>query len=471
MYELVMQIGIQESAKGVSRLGGTRQKKDEVNFSVAGDEGTVEDYEHFLGSETGREPETRKLHVANILENIVATLRAQMRQGITKEDSEETSADLDAWRYREEAEREAAETGDSEVETDLPSAEVLEKEHRKVHRTYIRLVQGLRQRCECLRDHPTTIGPEEFWRLDAVNLLLLHGCERSIEDAKDCGPVVIPQDIMSDYLTAVAIFLGRVRATSGISVGNGPLLQWATVDQSDAKVVQTALTTCAVLIGLAAVCRQTDQEKTKGLPDYIRHNDILVVRCFAALLRLNLLPLRDMFIEEVRHSAWLGNLGCDALERLFANASSFARSVLRYEDQFQIEQACKPLINVNPGDWVCTADSGVTECVRKSPTDIDIAMIGQPESGKERKVDASRIQRVNLPSRERSKGKSVLEDELDWLLPYTDQDFDEWRNLITPDLERAYLFALFKVTKHANSQQLRNEAARVVEERSRRPSK
>ena len=78
-------------------------------------------------------------------------------------------------------------------------------------------------------------------------------------------------------------------------------------------------------------------------------------------------------------------------------------------------------------------------------------------------------QPVNIASREPAKPLSVV-DELDYLLPYTDQDFEEWRDVIMPQLEGAYSTALLKASRHARSLQLRSEASRLLEENLVLPS-
>jgi hypothetical protein len=115
-----------------------------------------------------------------------------------------------------------------------------------------------------------------------------------------------------------------------------------------------------------------------------------------------------------------------------------------------------------PGDWVCTAVSGVTVAVSVSNSTVEIAMIGHPDNEDWfREVDSAHVVRTNIPTKVRVRCDYVA-DELDYLLPYTDGDFEEWRDLIMPHLERGYVITLSKIAKGARSSLLRKEASKLL---------
>jgi hypothetical protein len=471
--ELVIKIGLQESNESTHQTAGARPSSEHPRSSKAEAEETVEDYEYFLGDSRGQEDDTKGRHDSSLLEDIVATLRKQVFRGVTTEDGEEAAGDLDTWRYREEVDRAAAESGASEAESDLRDPETLEREHARIRRAYVRLMRALSRRYEWLRDQRKAIRPEEFWRLDAVNLLLLDGCGRVFGQAADCVPVVTPEDIMHNYLPAVAVFLGRIRVLRNQKEASGPLVEWAQADCADARIVNTARSTCGLLTALAAHRRQQmrhtlDEDALGEWPDY---TEIVVVRCLAALLRQGLLPTHYEFSEAASKSSWLVSIGCSRLGETFDDLCRCARTAVRYEDQFAVERASYSSRDIRTGDWVCTAISGVTEVVEVSGRNVTIAMIGQPDTDEDwyRKVRSDCLQPVNVPSRSPPKPLSVV-DELDYLLSYTDEDFEDWRDVIMPHLKDAYSTALLKASRHARSYQLRNEASKLLGEHLVLPS-
>lgn len=200
------------------------------------------------------------------------------------------------------------------------------------------------------------------------------------------------------------------------------------------------------------------------LGEWSHYTEIVVVRCLAALLRQKLLPEPDEVSEVAKKSAWLASIGFSKLGKVFDELCRCAHTAVRCEDQFLAGESPRYLQdNLRTGDWVCAAISGVTEVVEVSGQGVTIAMIGQPDTDEDwyHKVKSENLQPVHIPSRRPSKPLSVV-DELDYLLPYTDQDFEEWRDVVMPQLEGAYSTALLKASQQARSLQLRREAARLL---------
>jgi hypothetical protein len=465
--ELVIKIGLHDNAEKPAGKDGMTRGKKQVKAPDPDGDAIVGDYEDFVSDAEDDRREANESQARNFLEDVVATLRAQIMRAVTKDDDKEDEAgNRDSWRYREESEREAAESGASETPHHLSDLEALEQEHSRVHRAYVRLMSGLNRRYESLRSHGKEISTDEFWRLDAVNLLLLDGCGRLLEEAHDLGPVLAPEDVMHEYLPAVAVFLGRIRVIGSSSDGIGPLLDWAQMDQSDAGIMNTLRSTCALLTGLVAHWRQEMQPTfdDESLAEWSHYTEIVVARCLAAILRRTPLPTQEEIFAVADRSTWLASIGCNPLGEVFKDLCRLARSIVRCEDHFTVERIPHSPQDLSPGDWVCAASCGVTEVVRVSGSQIQIAMIGQSDTDEEwfREVESNSLQRTNIPTKVRQKDVEVAK-ELDHLLAYDDQDFEEWRDLIMPQLLRSYLVPLQKVRQRARSSQLRNEAARQLE--------
>ena len=80
-----------------------------------------------------------------------------------------------------------------------------------------------------------------------------------------------------------------------------------------------------------------------------------------------------------------------------------------------------------------------------SDSQVEIAMIGEPDEQWFKEVDARSVQRTNIPTKVSLKFDNVAE-ELKHLLAYSDADFEEWRELVMPQLQR-YLFSLEPVAE------------------------
>lgn len=473
--ELVIKIGLHTDAERPTGKNRAQRAKKQASPTDTDEEAKVGEYEDFVSDADDDRRKEKEVESQNALEDIVSTLRAQILRGVTNEDDEEGEVgDPDAWRYREEAEREAAESGASETQHDLPDSEALEKEHLRVRRGYVQLVRGLTRRYEWLRDYKEAVETEEFWRLDAVNLLLLDGCGRYIERAQDLGAVLLPEDVIKQYLPAAAVFLGRVRELRDSSDGNGPLLDRAKIEQSDAGIRNALRTSCALLTGVVAHWRQLLMQPTfddDALNEWPHYTEIVAARCLAAIHRYQLLPTEKELSEEASRSTWLASIERDTLVNTYEDLCRLARSIVRCEDQFAAEQLPHSAQELTPGDWVCSAFTGVTEVVSVSDSNIEIAMIGEPDTAEEwfRIVKSDCLRRTNIPTKVHIKCSSVAE-ELDHLVPYSDQDFEEWRDLIMPQLQTGYLTSLSEVSHRARSSQLRSEASRLLERNARASS-
>jgi hypothetical protein len=272
---------------------------------------------------------------------------------------------------------------------------------------------------------------------------------------------------MYKYLPAVAVFFGRVRDLSGSNNRSGPLFDRAQTDGPDVGLRNSLHTTCALLTGLVAHWRQLQREPAFDddcLDEWPHYTEIVVVRCLAAVLRHRLLPNQEQISEVTNRSTWLTSFGCDTLVEIYEDLSRLARSIVRCEDQFAIELLPRSSQELSPGDWVCSAFAGVTEVVSVSDSRVEIAMIGHPDTNEEwfQTVESNCLLRTNIPTKVRI-GRLDVAEEFDHLLPYTDQDFEEWRDIIMPQLERGYLISLSEVLRRARSSQLRSEASRLLE--------
>jgi len=470
--ELVIKIG---RHAGVARTIGKESLPraiKEANSSETEEEAKDAEYGDFISDAEEDLRKEREVDSQNVLESIVSTLRSQIVGGITKElDEEADVGDPDAWRYREEAEREAAESGVSEAQHDLVDSEESEKEYARVRLGYVRLIRGLNRRYEWLRDNKKDMETHEFWRLDAVNLLLLDGCGRRIEQAHDCGTVLSPEDLIDNFLPALAVFLGRVRELGECSDGDGPLLDRAKIEPSDDGIRNALRTSCALLTGVVAHWRQQGVERTfddDAIEEWLHYTEIAAARCLATIHRKRLLPTEKELVEDVSRSTWLASIKRDTLLNSFEDLCRLARCIVRCEDEFNSEPLPYSPPELSPGDWVCSSVSGVTEVVGVSGSRVTIAMIGESDTEDKwfREVKLWSLQQANIPSKVRTRHYKVSEG-LNHLLNYTDQDFKDWRDLIMPQLQGGFLLSLSEVAQRARSSLLRSEATKQLEHNAR----
>jgi hypothetical protein len=462
--ELVIKISLHDEAAIADRKTSSARAGKREKANKADDPASVGDYEDFVSSVEDDEHETPDTPASTFLEEVVATLRMQIvREVMFAEVDDGGSEDHDSWRYREESERDAAESGTSEsAKNELPDLEVAGVEWSRIHRAYGRLISGLNRRFIWLRGQERPIETEEFWRLDAVNLLLIDGCGRHFEPAFDLGPVLSPDEILHEYLPAISVFLGRIRTLPSSIATMGPLFARSVADISDSGVRHAIVTTCALLSGLVSHWRQamktTFEDESRG--SWPLYTEIVAVRCLAALQRQGMLPTTEDVRSIASRSTWLTKIGPVALTEVFNDLCKLARSVTRSEAQVASARPVHSSQGFKAGDWVLVRDIGVTEVVDVLDSQVTIAMLGEPDNEVDwfHTVPIAHCVPINIPTRAGKESTNIAE-ELDYLHTYTDEDFEEWQDLILPQLERSYLIPLLDLAQRARSARLRSAAA------------
>lgn len=372
--------------------GVARKKADKEDSSEVAEE--IKDYEYFVGTrESSRHKGTSAASL--LLEDILGALTSQMLRGVQQDSDDEDSNGKDLWKYQEETESGSAESGGTDSVQVVADPDDTLRAHRKLRNGYRRLMRQLTQRYEKLRDNNGQVSAHEFWRLGAVTLLLMNGCGRELRCPESFGSVLIPEDILSEYLPAMAVMFGRVRVLASSNDSSGPLVMKTQIDATDHHILQSAATTSVILSALVEARRQWTQR-----PEYIRGKDdphgwphfteIVAARSFAALLRLGLLPACKEFVEvaqeTIRTSGWLSALGIPVLRESFRELFRRANVIIETEDKFDAQHPPTPISAVKEGAWVCAPSTGVTEVLKVSGKNVELARIGESKKEKERLV-------------------------------------------------------------------------------------
>lgn len=310
-----------------------------------------------------------------------------------KQDAEDLNIDEeDAWKYQEEIESDSAESGGADTLQDQIAPDDALRAHKKLRNGYRRLIRKMTQRCESLRDGENSIGVEEFWRLGAVNLLLLNGCERTLNNTKYKDSVLVPEDILSDYLPAIAIMFGRVRLLASVTGSSGPLALKAKL-APDQHVRRLGVTTAVILSALLEARHRWLQQ-----PEYVRGKDvphgqadvveIVAARSLSTLIRLGLQPTSETFAEfakeTMQQSCWLSGIGIPVLQKWFHELSRRAKLIIKAEDEYDSKHTSTPSNAVKEGAWVCAPSTGVTEVMKVIGKNVELAMIGENTKEKKR---------------------------------------------------------------------------------------
>ena len=246
----------------------------------------------------------------------------------------------------------------------------------------------------CLLPISTTITTRAWSTCGTTaTLLLMNGCERELSCSESFGSVLIPEDILSEYLPAMAVMFGRVRVLASTNNSSGPLAMKTHIDATDHHILQSAATTSVILSALVVARRQWIEK-----PEFIRGKDdphgwphfaeIVAARSFAALLRLGLLPTCEDFVEviqeTIRTSGWLSALGIPVLRESFRELSRRANVIIETEDKFDAKHPPTPISAVKEGVWVCAPSTGVTEVLKVSGKNVELARIGESKKEKDR---------------------------------------------------------------------------------------
>jgi hypothetical protein len=200
-----------------------------------------------------------------------------------------------------------------------------------------------------------------------------------------------------------------------------------------------------------------------SLAEWPHYTEIVVVRCLAAIHRRGLLPSQEEISATASRSRWLAFIGGNTLVETYKDLCRLARSIVRCEDQFAVEQLPHFSHEFSSGEWVCSASSGVTEVVSVSGSTVEIAMVGLSDTEDEwfLEVSSEHLRPANIPTKVRIGSVGVAE-ELDHLLPYTDEDFEDWHDIIMPQLQRGYFISWRTLSRRARSLQLRNEVNKLL---------
>ena len=112
-------------------------------------------------------------------------------RGIETENDNVDVDDIDVWKYQEEVESDSAEGGGT-VTLDIPmDADDARRAHRSLRNCYRRVMRSLDERYDTIRDKEGSIDADEFWRLGAVNFLLVNRWHRlkNWESLGQCWPL------------------------------------------------------------------------------------------------------------------------------------------------------------------------------------------------------------------------------------------------------------------------------------------
>ncbi len=365
-----------QAQKGVARRGsdaeGEATEKPEE----------IREFNDFVGS--GQTVARKGVSPASLLlEDVIRALTAQMLRGIEEDYDDVETDDPDVWKYQEEAETDSAEGGGT-VTLELPmDADDAVRAHRGLRNCYRRLMRHLAERYEAIRDKEGDVDADEFWRLAAVNVLLINGCQRRLKEWESLGPVLTPEDVLSDYLPAIAVMLGRIRVLA--QSGGGPLAMKAKCELSDQHIRRAGATTAVILSGLVTVRQRWLQQPVfvrgkddpNGCPHFI---EIIAARSLATLRRLGLLPTSDEFaavLEEMAPvSEWCSELGTHTLQQSFCELVQRAALIVKTEDTFDAKHPPTAISTVKEGAWVCAPSTGVTEVLRVRGSNVELLRSG-----------------------------------------------------------------------------------------------
>lgn len=367
---------------------GVARKKPAPDDGGSEEPEEIKEYEYFVGS--GKSPAGKGRSAASLLlEDILGALTAQMQRGL-EEDSDETEADEeDLRRYQEEAESGSAESGGTVTFDLVMDPDDALRGHRKLRNGYRRVMRQLCHRYENLRDNESQITGDELWRLGAVNLLLMNGCERELNAALAVGAVLVPEDILADYLPAIEIILGRVRVLANNETG--PLAMKAELDSTDQHIRRSAATTSLLLAALVEARRRWLKKPeyirgkdTRNSPSYL--SEIIAARSYTTFMRLGLLPTTEDFVavaEDTMHrSGWLTQIGVSTLQKSFRELSRRANVIVTTEDAYDANHPPTPINAVKEGAWICAPSTGVTEILKVSGKNVELARIGGSKEDK-----------------------------------------------------------------------------------------
>lgn len=381
--ELLFKIETSVSAED-TRLpkAGVAHKKSASDDPTSEIPEEIKDYGYFVG--IGHSAGGRSRSIASILlEDLLGALTAQMQRGLEQNGDDVEAVDRELRRYQEEADSGSAEGG-GKVTFDLAmdSDDAL-RVSKRLRNCYRRLMKGLCSRFENLRENKSEITGDEMWRLGAVNLLLINGCDRELDSTPSVGPVLVAEDILADYLPAIEIVLGRVRVLA--NSGSGPLVMQAAFDPTDQHLRRSAGTTSLLLAALIEARRQwlTKPEFIRGKdsrtsPSYLA--EIVAARSYSTLIQLGLLPTTEEFAavleETMPRSNWMTLLGTTTLQKSYQELTRRARIIEKAEDSFDASHPPTPVNTLKEGMWVCSPSTGVTEISKVSGHNVELARIG-----------------------------------------------------------------------------------------------
>lgn len=382
-YDLLFKIDQVEAAHASQQAQkGIAHKGSDASDDNAEKPEEIKEFDYFVGigpiaAKKGVSP------ASVILQDMLRALTAQMLRGIEKDGDDVDADDVDVWKYQEEAESDSAESGGTiTLEVPMDADDAL-RAHRGLRNCYRRLMRQLAERYEAIRDKDRNVEGDEFWRLGAVNVLLINGCQRRLKNWESLGQVLAPEDVLSEYLPSVAVMLGRVRVLAHDC--SGPLAMKATCDFSDQHIRRAGATTAVILSSLAMVRRQWLQQPLfiRGKDDpnsYPHFIEIVAARSLATLLRLGLLPTLSEFtaiVEEIMSaSEWCASLGTEAVQQSFRVLVQRATIIVKAEDTFDAKYPPTPVASMKEGAWVCAPSTGVTEVLKIRGSNVELLRCG-----------------------------------------------------------------------------------------------
>ena len=462
--ELVIRIGRDQSATRTQESTRRDVQKDESDDSQ--EEQPEGSYEDFVGEMSDRGDTAGKQGEYGHLEELVATLRSQIlaRVGSLNDDVDDSK---DGWIYREEADRDSAEDGATIPQPELVDHEILEIAHGRVRRAYASLMRGLTKRLMWLSMQSDPVGLDEFWRLDAVNLLILNGCER-VAEFSDLGPPLSANLVVEEFLPALTVFFGKSRSLSDEKGKARPLIDRAELADGNSDYGFAIRSSCLVMTGIVAHAQKLSQldQKHEDMDSFrARLIELAVVRGFAAMLANDVTPDFEDISPLIERSSWLSSIGESEMSETFDSLMRLARSVARCEAQFETTR--KGATHLACEEWVCSADVGVSQVIEVRESEAELAVFGD-QSQTSRSVEVKDVIRTNIPIRVQNPPCEISE-EFAHFLSYSDGDVEEWKSMIVADLQRGYLLSLSQVYHEAKSHILKELAAQVLDERGSTP--
>jgi hypothetical protein len=383
--ELIFRVETLEGGKAVQASKGRAKDED---FREGAGVGSEVGYEHFLSDPA---PQGRTVPTSgpqsNFLVELVQMLGARLLAcAQTSDDTDDVAADADSWRYWEEAEKDSAETGESVIPDQAEAPDVKLRLHRQLGLGYLRLMEALARRVELLRDEKRVAGRDELLRFHIVATLVLQATGREVEDAGPCRPLVQPQDLGDKMLPSVAILLGRSpNARPAPDGSDGPVLLRAKGTLTDPDGKEAACVIAVLLSALVTHQRQRAQGRIRCAEDKGGAGscpELVAARSFTTLEKLGLLPTPDTFEGSVQlfglRSPWVSSLGESGIVAVFHDLVGRSRRIIELENGFMQESPPPPPYSLDPGVWVYTLSSGVTEVVGLECEKVVVAIIGGP---------------------------------------------------------------------------------------------